>query len=63
MKKKEFSAVEKERQQKAIDRLSGGKRNSSKGENTNSRTKIVNTKDRAVMGKKDNPKDILNRMK
>ena len=54
--------ADKERQQKAIDRLSGGKRNSSKGENTNSRTKIVN-KDKGVMGKKDNPKDILNRMK
>ena len=71
-KKKEFSPAERDRQKQAMDRLTGvNKRtisnNKSSEKNTSSRNNLksnnVQSKAGYNSGKKDNPKDILNRMK
>lgn len=69
-KKKEYSPAERDRQKQAIDRLTGGNKRTISNNKSNEKTskervplKNNYTQKPGINGKKDNPKDILNRMK
>lgn len=73
MKKKQFSPADREKQKQAMDRLTGGSKSRSNQKppiNTNSQKKLAPAKNnnntpKPAFGvaKKDNAKDILNKMK